>query len=67
MNTILRAIDEEGNDFRISVDLSLFHIEDEGDCRILIGKVDPTLQYSVLDDFMKLHMLSNGFNITALN
>jgi hypothetical protein len=68
MNTALLAVDEEGNTAKISVDVSLYEIEEMGDgtC-LLVHKHDPDRWYEVISSFNYLHILSNGFNSNILN
>jgi len=68
MNTVLNAIDEEGNATKISLDLSLYEIEETAlkTC-ILTHKADFNRWYEVISNFHYLHTLANGFDSSILN
>lgn len=68
MNTLLDALDDTGNIYKISVDMNYYDVEqiDEFTC-LISHKIIEDKAFEVMHDFMYLHLLSNGFNSSIMN
>lgn len=64
MRTKLTAIDSETNEqFKISVDLSCYEIEEHLESGCIIYNIMDMREYHVKENFDFLHMESSGFNM----